>query len=84
MEKLIKEYLEAHINRWYRIAKEDYGITGRFIDVKITQKPDGRNVEIYFEEDGRKYRTTIWMANEDSIEFVYNVWMEDAEFERIH
>lgn len=82
MEILIKAYLEEHINRWYRIAEADYGIKGKFIDVKFEKKQNGKDVTVYFKEDGRIYKTTIFMDDEvDGIDYVYNVWMEDAEFE---
>lgn len=76
-------HLAYSINKWYDIAGEDYGVTGKFIAANITPTENGKTVEIYFEENGEKYRTEIWTANDDPIEYAYNVWMENAEFERV-
>lgn len=69
-----ENYLRNSINNWYRNAKIDYGVNGKYVDTKL----DGSgNLIIYYEEDGKRKTYNFGKYWEDyTPQQVYNVWME--------
>ena len=73
IENKIKNYLEIKITySWYKNAKIDYDITGKFINAIF----EGNNLTIVWEEMGEKLMTTIPYYKEYSKEQLYDIWME--------
>lgn len=71
-----KAVLKNRIDGWYRNAKIDYGVNGRFVDLK---EENGALV-VYWEENGKRKKYSFgkyW--NDDSPEQLYNIWMEQAD-----
>lgn len=71
-----KSGLKSKIDNWYRNAKIDYGVSGKFVDVR----EESGALVVYWEEDGKRKRYSFgkyW--NDYSVEQLYNIWMEQAD-----
>lgn len=76
----IKTYLENKISySWYKNTELDYGITGKFLDCVIS----GVDLIIFFEENDKKYQTTICHFRNYTLEQIYNIWMEFGTDEEV-
>lgn len=74
MEKQINNYLETKITySWYKNAKIDYNISGKFLKAEI----DNNNLIIIHEEMGQVFKTVIAYYSEYTPEQLYNIWMEE-------
>ena len=73
-EQLINNYLRIKITySWYKNAKIDYNINGKFIKATIKDN----DLIIYHEEEGQEFKTIINYYNEYNLEQLYNIWMEE-------
>ena len=73
----IKNHLKEKIAGWYKTAKEDYGVSGKFIDAEEKiNKSGGKDLVIRFEEDGKEQKTTIGWYKDYTPEQIYDIWME--------
>lgn len=70
----VKEYLKDVINnRWYRFAKEDYNINGKFIDCILLDKD---TIKVITEEEGETQEKIICYYWDYTLEQLYNIWQE--------
>ena len=70
----VKEYLKDVINnRWYKFAKEDYGIEGKFIDCILL---DENTICIITEEMEEKQEKIINYYWDYTLEQLYAIWQE--------
>ena len=75
----IKNYLESKITDiWYKNAKIDYNVNGKFIDVEFNKD----NLIIIHEEEGKKFKTLIICYKEYELKEIFSIWMEE-EWEQI-
>lgn len=78
-EELIKNYLENKITySWYKNAKIDYNVNGKFLNIKI----DDNNLIIMHKEEKNIFKTVIAWFQEYTPEQLYNIWME-ADWEEV-
>lgn len=71
-----KSGLKSKIDNWYRNAKIDYGVSGKFIDVR----EESGALVVYWEEDGKRKKYSFGKYWDDySVEQLYNIWMEQAD-----
>lgn len=71
-----KNYLKNAINLWYYNAKIDYGVNGKFISAEIC----GDTIVVFWEEEGKKFKSSYRWFTDYSPEDIYNMWMcEDEE-----
>lgn len=75
----IKSDLNNRIAGWYRNARIDYGVSGRFLDAQ----EDRNDLRIVWEEDGKCYASTVSWWAEYTPEQIYNIWMEESEPEEL-
>jgi len=68
----LSNYLKHKINNWYINAKEDYGVAGRFINIKTC----GEHLNIEWVENGKIHDLDIGYYNNFTMEQLYNIWME--------
>lgn len=64
--------LGEKINNWYRIAKEDYGVDGKFLCVEFAED----HLRILWEGDGTRMEAYIGDPTNYTIAQMYNIWME--------
>lgn len=77
--ELIKNYLENKITySWYKNAKIDYNVNGKFLNIKI----DDNNLIIMHKEEKNIFKTVIAWFQEYTPEQLYNIWME-ADWEEV-
>lgn len=69
------KYLKNAINNWYRNAKIDYNVNGRFISATVS----GDTLSIVWEEDGQKLKVSYRWFTDFTPEQIYNIWMEEDE-----
>lgn len=70
----IRNYLENKITYgWYKNAKIDYDLNGKFIDIKFEKE----HLIIIHEEDGQRFETLIGYYKDYTFEQIYNIWMEE-------
>ena len=71
-----KSFLNGKIDNWYRNAKIDYGVSGKFIDVK----EENGELVVYWDENGKRKKYSFGKYWDDfSVNQLYNVWMEQAD-----
>lgn len=71
-----KSGLKSKIDNWYRNAKIDYGVSGKFIDVR----EESGALVVYWEEDGKRKKYSFGKYWDDySVDQLYNIWMEQAD-----
>lgn len=69
-----RKYLENKINNsWYRNAKIDYNINGRFISA---EEVDNNHLLVKWIEDGETDEMLIGWYKDYTNEQLYNIWME--------
>lgn len=69
-----KEYLKDVINnRWYKFAKEDYNIDGKFIDCILL---DENTIKVITEEMGETQEKVIHYYWDYTLEQLYYIWQE--------
>lgn len=70
----VKEYLKDVINnRWYKFAKEDYNIDGKFIDCVLL---DENTIKVITEEMEERQEKTINYYWDYTLEQLYAIWQE--------
>ena len=70
----IKNYLKSKItDSWYKNAKIDYDVNGKFIDIEFNNE----NLTIIHEEEGQKFKTLVAYYKEYELEQIYDIWMEE-------
>ena len=70
----VKEYLKDVINnRWYRFAKEDYNIDGKFIDCVLL---DENTIKVITEEMEERQEKVINYYWDYTLEQLYAIWQE--------
>lgn len=70
----VKEYLKDVINnRWYKFAKEDYGIDGKFIDCILL---DENTIKVITEEMEERQEKVINYYWDYTLEQLYAIWQE--------
>lgn len=70
----VKEYLKDVINnRWYKFAKEDYNIDGKFIDCVLL---DENTIKVITEEMEEKQEKIINYYWDYTLEQLYAIWQE--------
>ena len=70
----VKEYLKDVINnRWYKFAKEDYNIDGKFIDCVLL---DENTIKVITEEMEERQEKTINYYWDYTLEQLYTIWQE--------
>ncbi len=70
----VKEYLKDVINnRWYKFAKEDYNIDGKFIDCVLL---DENTIKVISEEMEEIQEKTINYYWDYTLEQLYAIWQE--------
>ena len=68
----LKDYLKHKITNWYRNAKLDYDVNGRFKNIKTC----GEHLVVVWEEEGKEQELEILYYNDYTMEQLYNIWME--------
>ena len=68
----LRDYLKHKITNWYRNAKLDYDVNGRFKNIKTC----GEHLVIVWEEEGKEQELEIVYYNDYTLEQLYNIWME--------
>ena len=70
----VKEYLKDVINnRWYKFAKEDYNIDGKFIDCVLL---DENTIKVITEEMEERQEKIINYYWDYTLEQLYAIWQE--------
>lgn len=70
----VKEYLKDIIdNRWYKFAKEDYNIDGKFIDCVLL---DENTIKVITEEMEERQEKIINYYWDYTLEQLYAIWQE--------
>ena len=70
----VKEYLKDVINnRWYKFAKEDYNIDGKFIDCVLL---DENTIKVITEEMKERQEKIINYYWDYTLEQLYAIWQE--------
>lgn len=69
------KYLENAINNWYRNAKIDYNVNGRFVSASVSED----TLSIVWEEEGQKFKVSYRWFTDFTPEQIYNIWMEEDD-----
>lgn len=78
IEKII-EYTNNRLNDWYKNSKIDHNITGAGI-VGYHEKHD--RFQIIYTENGITGWFNLYNYKDEPIDYLFNVWMEEANLEK--
>jgi hypothetical protein len=77
----LRDYLKYRIGNWYKVVKEDYNISGEFINIATSNG----HLIIKWIEEGKECIQEIHYYNDYTMEQIYDIWVEyDAEKDSIN